>query len=91
MPLDVLWKLWNKENAFDAAISAASILGVVEAHSTGIGGDCFCIFYSQKEKKVRALNGSGRSVSNIDYNKIIVTENNTIDPYCMMQLLFQEQ
>ncbi len=70
-------------NAFDAAICAASILGVVEAHSTGIGGDCFCIFYSQKEKKVRALNGSGRSVSNIDYNKIIVTENNTIDPYCI--------
>ena len=68
-------------NAFDAAICAASILGVVEAHSTGIGGDCFCIFYSQKDRKVKALNGSGMSISNIDYNRVKITENNSIDPY----------
>ena len=54
----------------------------MEAHSTGLGGDCFCIFYSQKKKKVKAINGSGVSISNIDYNKVKVTENNTIDPYC---------
>ncbi len=69
-------------NAFDAAVSAAATLSVVEAHSTGLGGDCFCIFYSQKDKKVRALNGSGVSIKNIDYNKVTVTEHNTIDPYC---------
>ena len=68
-------------NAFDAAICAASILGVVEAHSTGIGGDCFCIFYSHKERTVKALNGSGKSISSIDYNKVKITENNSIDPY----------
>jgi len=69
-------------NAFDAAIAAAAILGVVEAHSTGLGGDCFCIFYSQKDKTVKAINGSGVSISNIDYGKVKVTEDNTIDPYC---------
>ncbi len=69
-------------NAFDAAICAAAILGVVEAHSTGIGGDCFCIFFSQKENKVKAINGSGCSISNINYNDVKLTENKTLDPYC---------
>ncbi len=68
-------------NAFDAAITAAAVLSVVEAHSTGIGGDCFCIFYSQKKSKVEAINGSGFSIANIDYNKLKVTEGNTIDPF----------
>ncbi len=68
-------------NAIDAAVTAAAILAVVEAHSTGIGGDCFCIFYSSKDKKVVALNGSGHLPSKVNYNSIIKTENNLIDPY----------
>ena len=68
-------------NAVDAAVTAASVLAVVEAHSTGIGGDCFCIFYSNKDKKIVALNGSGNLPSKVNYDDIIKTEDNLIDPY----------
>lgn len=48
-------------NAFDAALCASGVLSVVKSYHGGVGGDAFGIFYSAKEKKVLALNGSGRS------------------------------
>lgn len=48
-------------NAFDAAVTAAAVLNLVEPHMTGIGGDMFAIFWSAKEHRLGGLNASGRA------------------------------
>ena len=53
--------LMSGGNAIDAAIATAAVLGVVEPSSIGIGGDAFCLFYSAKERSIKALDASGRS------------------------------
>ena len=50
-------------NAFDAAVATAAVLNVVEPGSAGVGGDVFVIAWVAKEKKLIALNASGRAPS----------------------------
>lgn len=56
--LDVLRK---GGTAIDAAIAANAVLGVVEPHVNGIGGDLYAIVYEAKTGKLHGLNASGRS------------------------------
>jgi gamma-glutamyltranspeptidase/glutathione hydrolase len=48
-------------NAFDAAVATAAVMNVVEPESAGVGGDVFVIAWLAKERKLIALNGSGRA------------------------------
>lgn len=60
-------------NAIEAAIAAASTIGVVYPHMNGIGGDNFWLIYNAHDNELKALNSSGRSGENatIDYYKTL--------------------
>lgn len=47
--------------AIDAAVGACAVQCVVEAGSTGIGGDCFALISQEGSTDIRGYNGSGRT------------------------------
>lgn len=63
-------------NAFDAAVAASAVLNVVEPGSAGRGGDVFVIAWLAKEKKLIALNGSGRAPSGATPEHILARAKN---------------
>ena len=46
-------------NAVDAAIATNAVMGLVEPHYNGIGGDLFVIYYEAKSGKLYGLNAGG--------------------------------
>lgn len=52
-------------NAADAAVATAATLNLTEPCSTGIGGDCFCLFFDNGSKTIYGINGSGRAPSKL--------------------------
>ncbi len=57
-------------NAADAAVAIAAALNVTEPTSTGLGGDCFALYYDANSRKVFALNGSGRSPASLSLERL---------------------
>jgi len=57
-------------NAADAAVATAAALNITEPCSTGLGGDCFALFYDGKRKKIYGINGSGRAPAGLTVEKL---------------------
>jgi gamma-glutamyltranspeptidase/glutathione hydrolase len=68
-------------NAADAAIAVAAALNVSEPTSTGLGGDCFALYYDAATRAVTALNGSGRAPGGLGLELLRAQHLSPLPPY----------
>ncbi|WEK00047.1 MAG: gamma-glutamyltransferase family protein [Candidatus Sphingomonas phytovorans] len=67
-------------SAVDAAIAMNACLGFLEPTSSGIGGDCFCMLWDPKVKKVVGLAGSGGSPHGLSLETVRSRARNGVIP-----------
>src|SRR6266536_1176813 len=65
-------------NAADAAVTAVAVLGVVEPHMTGIGGDCFAMI-SVPGQPAWGYNGCGRAGARASLEALIAQDMHAIE------------
>jgi len=68
-------------NAADAAVAVAAALNVTEPNNTGIGGDCFALYYDATTRAVTALNGSGRAPGQLTLELLREQQIDELPPY----------
>src|SRR4051794_16840297 len=59
-------------NAFDAAVAAAGVLGVVEPYSCGIGGGGFTVFRDGKTGKVMTLDSREKAPAGVVPTRLFI-------------------
>jgi len=57
-------------NAADAAVATAAALNVTEPCSTGLGGDCFALYFEGATNRITALNASGRAPRTLSIDRL---------------------
>lgn len=68
-------------NAADAAVATSAMMNVTAPGSTGIGGDCFALYYDAATRRVTALNGSGRAPQALSIDLVRSQGYSAVDPY----------
>ena len=58
-------------NAVDAAVAVNAVLGLVEPHMNGVGGDLFAIVWDAKSEQLYGLNATGRAPYEISRETLV--------------------
>ena len=73
-----LWALSEGGSAVDAAVAADAVLGVVQPHSTGIGGDAFALVAepgtTTADELVVGFNGSGPAPATLTLERCVAPD-----------------